>query len=177
MLKTFLIVELSFTAVSGGIYYLDWAVMTPRDVSAPEAVVFDVPKGTTLGQVGRDLTAAGFVRSALAFKLWIKLHPEAPRPKAGKHTISRTMNVPELLLALAEQPIWKTWLTMVEGWRLRDSDAFLAGRGLITPSAYLEAASGLQRFKLPFEVEGSDLTGYLFPETYMIPRASSTSTD
>jgi UPF0755 protein len=171
MLKVCVVVACFFAAVSGGgFYYIDWAAMTPRDVSAPEPVIFDVPKGTTLGRVGRDLAAGGFVRSALAFKLWLKLHPDAPRPKAGKHAISRAMNVPELLLALAAQPISEDVpLTMLEGWRLRDGDAFLAGRGLCAPGAYLEAASAMQRFKLPFEVEGSDLSGYLFPETYRIP--------
>jgi UPF0755 protein len=171
MLKAFLVVACSFAAFAGaGFYYIDWAAMTPRDVSAPEPIVFDVPKGATLGQVGRDLTAAGFVRDALAFRLWIKLHPDVPPPKAGKHAISRAMNVPELLLALAAQPISEDVpLTILEGWRLRDSDAFLASRGLIEAGAYVEAASAMQRFKLPFEVEGSDLSGYLFPETYRIP--------
>jgi UPF0755 protein len=171
MLKTFVIVACFFAACTGAaVYYLDWAAMTPLDASAPEAIVFDVPKGTTLGQVGRDLVAAGLVRNELAFRLWIKLHPDAPRPKAGKHAISRAMNVPQQLLALAAQPISEdVRLTMLEGWRLRDSDAFLAGRGLCAPGAYLQAASAMQRFKLPFEVEGSDLSGYLFPETYMIP--------
>jgi UPF0755 protein len=171
MLKTFVVVAFSFAALAGaGFYYVDWAAMTPIDASATEPVVFDVPKGATLGQVGRELAASGFLRNALALKLWIKLHADAPRPKAGKHAISRAMNVPELLLAVAAQPLSEDVpLTMVEGWRLRDSDAFLASRGLIESGAYLAAASAKQRFKLPFEVEASDLSGYLFPETYMIP--------
>lgn len=166
---------LAFVLASGvgaAFFYVDWAATAPIDAANRGPSVFTVPKGATLNQVGRQLVAAGFVRSELAFKLWLKLRGNAPLPKAGKHEITRAMNLPDLLLALAGTPLSEDVpITMREGWRLRDSDAFLASQGLIKPGEYIAAASNPAGFTLRFELDAAarDLCGYLFPETYRVP--------
>ncbi len=157
-------------AAGGAYFYLDWSVTTPIDPAQKETVVFEVPKGATLNQVGGALVKAGFVRSALPFKIWVKLHPSIEVPKAGKHEISKAMNVSELLFVLASKPLSEDVpLVIVPGWRVRDTDAFLSGKGMIDAGEYLKAAADKTRFQLAFPVEGDTLSGYLWPETYMVP--------
>lgn len=50
---------------------------------------------------------------------------------------------------------------MVEGWRLRDADAFLTQGGLIEAGAYLRAANEPARFKIAFPFKAANLEGYL----------------
>jgi UPF0755 protein len=59
---------------------------------------------------------------------------------------------------------------VIEGWRLRDTDAALAAAGWIEPGAYVAAASSGAGYTAPFELPKGSLEGYLYPETYAIPR-------
>lgn len=161
---------ITLAGVGGIWFYFDRAATSPIDPKAGEGIIFEVPKGATLYKVGSLLVKDGFVRSDLVFKIYVKTHPGAPAPKAGKHELKRSMNLPAILAALAENPIPEDVpITMVEGLRLKEWDAELAAKGLIEPGDYLRAASDKSRFKLPFEVKGDTLAGYLLPETYMVP--------
>jgi UPF0755 protein len=154
----------------GGAYaYYDKAVTTPVDASAKK-VEFEVKKGATLNSVGKQLEAEGLIASATLWRVYLKLHATAPSPKAGRHEVSASMNVPELIETLAGAPIPDDVpLTMVEGWRLVDADAALAEKGLIEAGAYIEAASDPSRFTIPFPAPPGTLEGYLLPETYAVP--------
>lgn len=153
----------------GGYVYFDRAVETPLDSSA-SPMELRVPKGATQTKVGRMLQDAGIIADARIWRLYLKLHPEAPSPKAGRHEVSAAMTIPQLIETVAANPIPDDVpLTMVEGWRLVDADAALAAKGLIEPGAYLAAASDPSRFDIPFPAPPKTLEGYLLPETYMVP--------
>lgn len=150
--------------------YFSWAASSPVDDSGQAAqVVFTVPKGASASGVGKKLADEGLIRSALVWKVHLKLHG-GPAPTAGKHKISAGMNVPEILAALSGSPLIEdVSVTMVEGWRLRDADKILAGKGLIAAGDFVKIASKPSKFKIPFEHEGPSLTGYLLPDTYRVP--------
>lgn len=173
MVKAIVVVALlGLVLAAAGFGYVEWAARTPIAAGDATEIRFEVAKGASLNQVGRALAEAGHVRSELALKLWIRLHGPVALPKAGKHPITRSMTVPQLLAALANTPLSEDVpVTLVEGWRLRDSDAFLAAQHLIEPGEYIAAASDPSRYKLQFELprEARDLSGYLLPETYMVP--------
>jgi UPF0755 protein len=57
---------------------------------------------------------------------------------------------------------------VIEGWRLRDTDAALAQAGLIEPGAYVKAASDPAMYRAPFPLPRDSLEGYLYPETYRV---------
>jgi UPF0755 protein len=155
-------------ALGGAFFYVERMASTPAGTS-DEPVVFDVPKGAALNQIGKKLAKEGLIGSELVFKVHVKLHPP-PSAKAGKHELRKSMALSEILAKLGENPIPDDVpLTMVEGWRLRDADAFLAAKGLIEAGEYEKAASDKSKFTVPFEVEGPSLAGYLLPETYMVP--------
>ncbi len=134
---------------------------------------FSVPKGATLAQIGAKLHAEGRLKSTLAWRAYLKLHPDAPAPKAGRHALNGPLSIPQLLEALSQKPLSEDVpLTMVEGWRLRDADAWMAERQLITQGAYIQAAHDKEAYKIPFSVPGDSLAGYLLPDTYLVPKGS-----
>jgi UPF0755 protein len=77
------------------------------------------------------------------------------------------MDAKALLAALCGAPVPKDEpFTVVEGWRIRDTDAALAEKGWIQAGAYIAAASDGSVYKVPFPL--SSLEGYLYPETYRV---------
>lgn len=162
---------LAAVAAGGSAAAYSWyrgAIHGPRAASGP--VVFEVPKGASAQRVGSQLVAEGLVPDPLALRIWMKLHVALPAPKAGRHALDRSMDVPALFARLAENPIPDDVpVTLVEGWRLREADAALASAGRIEAGAYLAAASSTAGYALRFPVKGPTLAGYLLPDTYMVP--------
>lgn len=135
-----------------------------------EELIFTVPKGATLRVVGERLAEQGLIESTSYWQLYNRLHP-GPGAKAGRHALRRDMSLRQLRAAIAQNPLPEDEpLTIVEGWRLRDIDADLTRRGRIEAGAYLSAASRPERYTARFPLEGAtNLEGYTFPETYMVP--------
>ena len=152
-----------------GIYlYFDRAANTPLDPRG-EPFEFLVKKGKTLNAIGTELVDLGLVKNHATWRVYLKIHRDAPAPKAGRHLVSKKMNVPEILTALSEKPIPdERPLTMVEGWRLRDADQWLAANGFIDPGDYKKAASDSSSYQIPFPFKEKTLAGYLLPETYQV---------
>lgn len=162
---------LGVAALGAGYVWLEQAARTPANPTAAEQAPIElkVPKGATLTQVGKLLEEHRLIQSALVFRAFVRIHGGAA-PKAGRHRVHAGMAIPELLAVLADTPLSDDVpLTMVEGWRLRDADEWLAAQKLIEVGAYTRAASEPSRFQLRFPFGGGTLEGYLYPETYMIP--------
>lgn len=169
-----LLVLALLTAVgAGGAWlYIQQAFDAPAAPGSEQTVVFEVKKGATLAKVGLSLKAQQLINDAKIWRLYLRLNPTAPSPKAGKHKIGPGMSIPDILDALAQNPMSEDVpLTMVEGWRLKDADQALAAKGLIEAGAYLKAATNPGAFTVPFSLpkDSPTLEGYLFPETYMVP--------
>ena len=165
-----ILLVLAGIAGAGAYAFFLQAVNTPRQPEGAELVVFDVPKGTPLSALGDKLVDAQLLSDATIWKIYLKLNPGVPSPKAGRHQLSGSMTIPQLIKALADKPMsTDVPLTMVEGWRLRDADAALAEKKLIAPGAYIKAAQSPKGYDIKFSIpDGATLEGYLMPETYMI---------
>jgi UPF0755 protein len=152
-----------------------WVYMA-RAVEAPlldhDAVV-DVPKGMSGNRLSRLLVDTGLLQDGLPFieaRVYLRRHPVLP--KAGKHALKRGMSLAQALETFAGEPLVDDVpVTIVEGWRLADTDDALSAATppYINKGSYRKAASDPSRFKAPFTFEGADLEGYLYPDTYAMP--------
>jgi UPF0755 protein len=154
---------------AGVTFFLRHQALTPVDTADNNLQEVMVPQGVTLRDMGRRLEKAGLTRNATAWRVYLLFNPPPPI-KAGRHLVGKAMDVPRLAEALAGKPLSDDApLTMVEGWRIRDADAFLAQAGMIQAGAYARAASTPQKFKLDIPAVPANLEGFLFPETYRVP--------
>ncbi len=164
------IVVLAVAAGVGGLLWLRGganAAMGPAD--APDAV-FVVDKGVSGRAVGAALVKGGYVGHPWFWRYYLRVHPGFS-PKAGKHPLSPRLTLPEIAAELEKSPIPESDpFVMIEGWRLRDTDAALVARGYIEAGAYIRAATDSSTFKAPFPLPKRGLEGYLYPETYAIDR-------
>ncbi len=155
----------------GGAWFYAQQQFDAPVVTSAEPVLFEVQKGASYQKVGRDLAAAGVLKTDRWWRLYPKLRGPPAGPKAGKHALQPGSNIAALIATLAENPIPdEVDLTFVEGWRVRDADKAFAEKGLITAGDLIAAASNPGQFTTAFPLEGAaDLEGYLFPETYRVP--------
>ncbi|HYO56785.1 endolytic transglycosylase MltG [Archangium sp.] len=162
------VLVLAVSAVAGTFFWAEREVQ--RAVAPPGAptVEFTVPKGTSGRGLGSQLASQGLIRDARLWR-WHLLRRGHFAPKAGRHAVSPSMTMAELATALEGNPIPDDVpFVVIEGWRLRDTDAALAAAGLIKPGAYVTAASQPERFTASFTLPRGTLEGYLYPETYRV---------
>ncbi len=164
------LVVLFLMAVTGAVGAWWWVESAGTKPLIAQDVVFEVPKGASGPKLPKLLHEAKLLESVLPAQYYLKLHPAFP--KFGKHQLTRGMTLSQVTDALAGTPIPDdVAVTIIEGWRLIDTDTELASwtPPLSPKGAYQAAAGDPKRFKIPFTFTAPDLEGYLLPETYMVP--------
>jgi UPF0755 protein len=162
------LVVLAVGAAAGTYFWVEGQVQSPMAPPGAATVEFTVPKGATGRGLGPQLASQGLIRDARLWR-WLLYRRGTFAPKAGRHMVSPSMTMAEIAAALEASPIAEdVAFSVIEGWRLRDTDAALAAAGLITPGAYVTAASHPERFTASFPLPKGTLEGYLYPETYRV---------
>ncbi len=135
-----------------------------------EDVELEVPKGANARSVGVLLEKQGLVPDTTVFR-YVVWKRGGLSLKAGKFKLSRALSPMELAAALEKPPLAEDEpFVVVEGWRIRDVDEALAAAGRADAGAYIKAASSRQGYSAPFTLPDGVLEGYLYPETYMLPK-------
>lgn len=134
-----------------------------------EQSVFSVPMGTGLSRIARDLEDGGYVRSGNLFKLAATLTGSKHRLKAGEYEIPPGSNLWQVLKLLKSGKSLLHEFVVPEGYSSVQI-AELLGRQKLADPAKFEALvnSSAQAQRLGIHAHG--LEGYLFPDTYQIPR-------
>ncbi|MHB8877308.1 MAG: endolytic transglycosylase MltG [Myxococcaceae bacterium] len=161
---------LAVAASSGAFLWAQGAVAAPGPKGDGAELIFTVPKKTTARGIGRLLAEQGLIDSPRLWRfcLWRRGGLEA---KAGQFKLKRGQSMAELATALEGAPLPEDVpFVVVEGWRLRDTDAALAAKGFIRAGEYVAAASAPGGYTAPFPLPSRSLEGYLYPETYRVPK-------
>ncbi len=160
-------VAVALAAVIGPLGVAHWA-LSPAADSGPE-IVFEVERGASLARVAHELAAVGLVRSASAVKWYAQLSGLADQLKAGEYGLTPTLS-PAEILALIESGRVKTYEVVIpEGLTAAEIAGLLEGKRLVDAKAFLSLVTDSDSPRI-FGVEGPTLEGYLFPETYQLPR-------
>jgi len=142
------------------------------EIAEARVVQFRIPQGTPTQQIGRDLEAAGLIRSARAWDLWARwLRWQNPDGgfKAGTYALSST----QPLTAIAEK-IWQGRVvelsfTIPEGWSIQQMATYFETQGFFPAADFIAVASTVDRSKyswLPADLP--HLEGFLYPDTYKL---------
>jgi UPF0755 protein len=145
-----------------------WRALAPAQPGAGPGV-FEVPRGASLSAIARELETAGLIRSARAFAWLARLRGQAERLHAGEYELSASSSSGEILERIATGRI-KTWeVVLPEGLRVEEVAERLTAAGLADAEAFVAFARDPASAEA-LRVEGPTLEGYLFPETYRLPR-------
>lgn len=135
-----------------------------------EEIELEVPRGANARSVGVQLQKVGLVGDTLVFR-YVVWKRGGLALKAGQFKLSRALSPVELAAALEKPPLAEDEpFVVVEGWRIRDVDDALVAAGRADPGAYVKAASSRLGYVAPFTLPDGTLEGYLYPETYLLPK-------
>ncbi|MDR1212385.1 MAG: endolytic transglycosylase MltG [Spirochaetaceae bacterium] len=132
------------------------------------ALIFDVRNGESAASVGRRLEEAGLIKSALLWSLLFRAGSETV--KAGVYSLALPLSQLEIRSILVSGRQLLVRVTFPEGGTLKKSAGILEEAG-ICPAGEFLAAAGNAALRESYGVGGETMEGYLYPDTYLFPRA------
>lgn len=136
----------------------------------PDAEVFvDIPPGSGPNNIGERLVSAGVVRNELTFRAAVLVSGRARSLKAGEYRFDAPLHALDVINRIARGDVYKRRLTFPEGLTIAEMAQVFEDKGFGTAAAFTLAA-GNAMLIADLDPAARDLEGYLFPETYSLPR-------
>ena len=132
----------------------------------------EVPAGASPNAIGRRLAAAGVVRDLATFRYALTRSGQARRLKAGEYRFDRPMKPAEVIDMMARGAVYLRPITFREGLTIKQMAALYEQAGLGQASDFVKAATNATLIT-DVDPEARDLEGYLFPDTYTLPRRAT----
>ncbi|MBI2611814.1 endolytic transglycosylase MltG [Candidatus Gottesmanbacteria bacterium] len=158
MKKRFIVLILFLIILFGGGYLWWTQARSPLDKNSSEYNTFVVEKGEDARSIAKKLHSQGFIRDPIAFFILARFGGYQDKIQAGDFRISPSMNLSSIMETLTHGTL-DIWITIPEGWRNEEIALLLAKELNIPESEFLKEAS----------------EGYMFPDTYLVPRDASAS--
>jgi UPF0755 protein len=132
----------------------------------------EIPPGTGTGGMARRLAAAGVVRSAESFRAAVWLRGSGRRLQAGEYRFDRPMTTAEVVDKIARGDVYVRTLTFREGLTVREMAAVFENAGFGPAADFIAASKNVGPIQ-GLDPAARDLEGYLFPDTYTLPRRTT----
>ncbi|MBX3013508.1 MAG: endolytic transglycosylase MltG [Caldilineaceae bacterium] len=158
--------------------------------TTPRPVRFVVAPGTPARLIGQQLETAGLITDAQLFEAYVRVNGLAAGLEAGAFILSPSMTLAEIAETLQHAQAASVTLTIPEGWRLGQIGDYVEKAGIFAqnPTELASYRTQTQRGLLtsldperyPFlqgRPAGTNLEGYLFPDTYELPLEGATAQD
>lgn len=163
-MKKLLLLCLLLVGVTAGLVYWWYSAVRPasRDIQVRD---FLISKGASASQVGNKLQSEGFIKDALAFKLYVQLAGKAGKIQAGEYALSPNLSLLAIVDELLRGPK-EIWVTIPEGLRREEvAEKFATNLLKEDKEAFIEE----------FLQNSIGKEGFLFPDTYIFPKVASAS--
>lgn len=173
------VIGLIFALSVGAILGFRYLVSAPSSDSSP--VSLSIAQGQSVSQIATTLEKEGLIRSALVYRIFVRLSGFESKLQAGTFKLTRDLPMKDLTYRLSRGTTDQT-ITTLEGWRLEEIAESLEKKQIITKDEFLEAAAKNYSYDFLPNYSGSldhpyrKLEGYLFPDTYQIAAQSSAET-
>jgi UPF0755 protein len=132
-------------------------------------VFVDIPSGTSTRDIGRQLVDAGVVRDERTFRVALWRSGRDRLLQAGEYRFGAPMTAMAVVDTLERGQVYLRSITFPEGLT-RQNMAEVFGRSTFgTAEAFLVASQRVELVEA-LDPDATDLEGYLFPETYSLPR-------
>jgi UPF0755 protein len=138
-------------------------------------VRFVVAPGSSFHEVADTLHRAGLIDSVTVFDVYARYKHLDRNVQAGAYELSRNLNMVQILTALQTAIPDEIFITIPEGYTIKKTVSLL-DQGKVIKGADYSAAAVTGQFSYDFLKDlppGTSLEGFLFPDTYLIPRTGT----
>jgi UPF0755 protein len=171
-MKKFLWFVLILAVVAGGALWWGYSSLNaPYRGFSGEEVFVEIPPGAGVSGIATRLANAGVVSSPVVFRIAARLSGEERKLQAGEYRFAEAATPGSIVSRLARGDVYAHIVTFREGltmWEM--ADVFAASR-IGTAAEFLTEARNPARIK-DLDSRATSLEGYLFPDTYRMPRAA-----
>lgn len=117
--------------------------------------IFVIPKGMSVRAIGNKLKEDGFIKDAVVFFIYVKKNELDTAVQAGSYKLSPSMDLAKIMDTLQHGTV-DVWVTIPEGFRAEQIAEVLK--------------NSVPSYKSSWDQKLKDNEGYLFPDTYLIPK-------
>jgi UPF0755 protein len=143
-------------------------------------IKFTVEQGDSARTIAARLQDEGLISNAELFRYYMRYHGLDLQIEAGDFLFSQTMTIPDIAEALGRALSSDIAVTIIEGWRTEQVGEVLSSTEQISVTfeafmALTGPGADLSEYDLSFVAElpeGASLEGFLFPDTYLLPRGA-----
>lgn len=150
------------------------------DLTAPAGkdstpIEFTINPNESIGEVSNQLLSMHIINDADLFRRYLQYNGQDASVEAGKFELNQAMNIPAVAQALQKGKIEEVSVTIPEGKRIEEVAQIVADQVPISATDFLALARdpGPWKAQYPFLNElppQATLEGYLFPDTYSLPK-------
>ena len=129
----------------------------------------EIPQGAGSLGIGERLVSSGVIRDLTTFRTALWMSHKGRVLKAGEYRFDRAMTPFEIIDKIARGDVFVITVTFPEGHTIAEMAKIVEAHGLGTAAAFAQAAKDASLIH-DLDPAAKDLEGYLFPETYALPR-------
>ena len=144
-------------------------VETPYQAYAKEGVFVDIEPGDSSPVIAARLAAAGVVRDVWTFRLAVWRSGLARDLQAGEYHFTDPLSSMEVIDKIAAGQVYLRSLTFPEGLTVAEMAEVFDASEFGTADGFISQAQRVELIQ-DLDPEAVTLEGYLFPETYLLPR-------
>jgi UPF0755 protein len=129
----------------------------------------EIPAGTTFRQALEIFSRKGLLRDKNILLLLGKISGIDRRIRAGYYSVNGSVRPLDIFNMLKEGRITEYDMTIVEGDSLLEIGDKLSQKDIISQDDFMRLASD-EKFLDVYDIEAPSIEGYLFPDTYKVPK-------
>ena len=149
--------------------FMYWRINEPfRGFQGAEQFV-EIPQGAGSLAIGDRLADAGVIRDRSTYRAALWMTGKGRHLKAGEYRFDRPMTPVEVIDKIARGDVYVIHVTFPEGLTIAEMAQIFESHGLGPAASFVQATKDPSPIHA-LDPAATDLEGYLFPETYALPR-------
>ena len=165
---------LGIVGAVGVVNQLKLRIETPFEANRDREVFVEVEPGDSAQSIATRLAATGIVPDDWTFRLAVWHSGRALDLQAGEYRFSGPLSPLQVVEKLATGQVNLRTITFPEGLMVMEMADIFEARGFGEGGRFVEAAQRVELIR-DMDPDAPNLEGYLFPETYSLPRDATAS--
>ncbi|HXT31427.1 MAG TPA: endolytic transglycosylase MltG [Vicinamibacterales bacterium] len=172
MKRLLLFVILLLVVCAAGATWFYLGVNRPYKGYAESEQFVEIPPGSGTAAIARRLTDAGVVTDVNTFRLALWVTGQGRRLQAGEYRFDHPLSARQVAEKIGRGEVYVHPITFREGLTIKQMAELYESRGFGPAKDFVEAAKNVALVQA-IDPAAKDLEGYLFPDTYALPRRAT----